>query len=137
LKNLEKIFALLLLNILFISCNNSPTNKNWKSEEIIAIGKTKDTVYLWCSFTVYEDKYSYRTGKWKFMTKDSLIIANGEYNIFLNEIWDKGGCPYEYMENAIDLKKWEFWNLNGEKIEPTEKMIKLIDYKVKGITIKK
>ena len=133
MKNLGKIITLILLNLLIISCNNSPTNENWNSDEIIAIGKKKDTTYLWCSITVYEDEYSYRTGKWKFITKDSLIIANGEYDNFLNEIWDKGGCPYEYMENSIDLKKWEFWNLSGDKIEPTEKMLKLVDYKVKEI----
>jgi len=134
LKNLKKTFIVLLLNFLIINCKNSPTNENWNPDEIIAVGKTKDTTYLWCSITVYEEEYSYRTGTWNFLTKDSVKIANGEYDIFLNEIWDKGGCPYKYMENEIDLNKWEFWNLSGEKIEATEKMIKLIDYKVKEIT---
>lgn len=133
----RNIFFLILLNFLITSCKNGTANENWNSDEIISIGKTKDTTYLWCSFAPYEDEYSYRTGKWLFMTKDSIKIANGEYKAALKEIWDKGGCPYEYMENEIDYNKWEFWNLNGEKIEPTEKIKKLIHYKVKEVKAEK
>ena len=101
MKNIVKTFIILLLNLLIISCETKTTNDNWNSDEILAIGKTKTTSYWWCSITPYEDEYSYRIGKWKFITKDSIKIAEGEYKSYLNWIWDKGGCPYEYFENSI------------------------------------
>lgn len=128
---MNKLFTILLLSLLLLSCQNNRSNVKWNSDEIIAIGKTKDTTYIWCGITPKEDKYSYRIGKWEFTMKDSLKIASGEYDVFLNWIWDKGGCPYEYFENSIDLEKWEFWNLNGDKTELTENHLKLIEFRVK------
>ena len=130
-----KVIIVMLLNLLIISCKNNNKTENWNYENVIEIGKTKDTTYIWCSITPYEDKYSYRIGNWEFRTEDSLKIANGTYNVFMNEIWDKGGCPYEYLENSIDLNKWEFWNSKGQKIKPTKKMLELVDYKVKEIEV--
>ena len=131
MKNLEKIFVLVIITLLILSCKNDRILQNWNSDEIIAIGQTKDTTYLWCGITPYEDKYSYRIGKWRFVTQDSVKIAEGEYKFYHNWIWDKGGCPYEYLENSIDLDDWAFWNLEGDTIEPTRNLIKLIDFKVK------
>tara|TARA_R100001460_G_scaffold92500_1_gene134389 strand:- start:1258 stop:1665 length:408 start_codon:yes stop_codon:yes gene_type:complete len=132
LKNLEKIFVLIFITLLILSCKNDRIHENWSSDEIIAIGQTKDTTYWWCSIAPVEDKYSYRIGKWKFITKDSLKIAEGEYKTYQNWIWDKGGCPYEYFENSFDLDDWKFWDSDGDKIEPTRNLMRLIEFKVKN-----
>ena len=137
LKNIEKIFVLLFLSLLILSCKNNRTFPDLSSDEIIALGKTNDTTYFWCSIAPVSDDYSYRIGKWEFLTKDSLKIAEGEYKFYQNWIWDKGGCPYEYLENSIDLDDWKFWNLAGDTIEPTRSLIKLIDFKVKDEQNKK
>jgi hypothetical protein len=119
----------ILLLFLFVKCNS---NSKWNPDEIKAVGKVVDTTYVWCGAVPNEENYSYRTGKWEFRNKNNILIAAGEYDVFINKFWDKGACEYEYLENSIDLNKWMFWNLKGNIIEPTDYEISLVDFKVKN-----
>ena len=123
------VISIIILFAFFINCDS---HSKWSPDDITAIGNVIDTVYIWCGAVPTEKKYSYRTGKWEFRNKKGALFAAGEYDVYVKKIWDHGACEYEYLENSIDLKKWQFWNLQGDKIEPTEYEITLVNFKVKN-----
>lgn len=91
------------------------------------VGKTKEDSYIFCSISSIERKYSYRVGTWSFFIKGEKKIAEGVYDTKTVTIDSIGGCPYSYKENYIDIKKWKFWNEEGKEIEPTERLISIIN----------
>ena len=119
------IFFLTILS----SCSNKSENQSSYPENLFSInqeGKLIEKAYTFCSTVPEEIKYSYRVGIWTFQTPEGKIIAKGEYDSEIVTVDTHGGCPYSYVKNIVDLKKWEFWNLDGEKIEPTKRLISLI-----------
>jgi hypothetical protein len=115
------------------SCKNEQSNRkitDLNTKDITAIGKTIDTTFFFCGITPVLKEYSYRQGIWIFQTNDGIKFAEGEYDAdFKKDVWKRGGCPYSYYENSINLSKWKFWNLNGDKIKPTKNLLSLIEYK--------
>ena len=130
---MEKIIFLVLIYLITIGCVNNKADLNIESLQINnvnASGQTIDTTFYFCGLVPEYKNYSYRTGIWNFKTLDGIKFAEGEYDVdFKEDVWKRGGCPYSYYENSVDLKKWNFWDLDGNRIEPTENLINLIDYK--------
>ena len=119
--------------MVIISCKSEQSDlklDSLKVENVMAIGEKVDTTFSFCGIVPELKEYSYRTGVWQFKTDDGIKFAEGEYNVeFKKDVWKRGGCPYSYYENFVDLSKWTFWNLNGDKIEPSENLFNLINYK--------
>lgn len=125
---LKKYRIFIIFSLLIYSCNNIISDREViKHESFTSYGKTKTDSYTFCSITPVKTSYSYRTGTWYFMSSNDYKIAEGTYENDINTIGDHGGCPYSYKTSTINLKKWKFWNEKGEIIEPTQKMINLID----------
>ncbi|MCB0446367.1 MAG: hypothetical protein KDD03_02445 [Gelidibacter sp.] len=61
--------------------------------------------------------------------KNGKKIAEGEYDEKIIEVDTMGGCPNSYVANTVDLKKWKFWDRDGKEINPTERLISLINLK--------
>lgn len=118
-----KRFLTTLIIILLFNCKNE--NKQ-KYESFISNGITKTDSFTFCSIVPKQIEYSYRVGPWKFESSKGYIIAEGEYENPRQIIDSLGGCPFSYIDTVVNLKKWEFWNDKGQKIEPTKKMINLI-----------
>ncbi|WP_298897295.1 hypothetical protein [uncultured Psychroserpens sp.] len=130
--NLNIIILSLLVVSLFFSCKT----ENKKSSEskkgfysIKAVGKKKDASYTFCGAVGTEVNYSYRIGTWTFKTKDNIKIAEGEYDtvIKVSDSTSGSGCEFTYVENTTDPEKWRFWNKDGQIIEPTNRLINLIE----------
>jgi hypothetical protein len=114
--------------LILFNCKSEESNETQlKYESFISEGETINTSHYFCSITPMEIEYTYRKGKWTFKSSKGYKIAEGEYNVSTEMVWDGGGCPYKYTRNSVNLEKWEFWNEKGEIIEPTQKMINLID----------
>ncbi|MGY3795827.1 hypothetical protein [Aquimarina sp. 433] len=130
--NLNKTLIFIFVIILTISCQ---TNKKKAPETkssfytVKGIGKVKKGTYTFCGTVPTQVDYSYRKGKWIFITHDKIKIAEGEYDTTLTKDNSGGGCEIEYFENTIDLKKWKFWNIDGKDIKPNEQLISLIESK--------
>lgn len=132
--NLNRIILSLLVASFLFNCK-AKTKKTSELKKgfyyIEAIGKKKNASYTFCGFVATEVKYSYRIGTWTFKTRDNIKIAEGEYTIILkvSDSTSPSACAYIYMENTVDPDKWKFWNKEGEMIEPTKKLINLIESK--------
>ncbi|WP_272151328.1 hypothetical protein [Tenacibaculum aiptasiae] len=123
------VVFLVLISVVF-SCEKKANVK----KEVIANGVTKLGMYTFCGFMPTEVNYTYRTGRWVFLTHKKNKIAEGEYDIVFRKVDDIGGCEYEYVENKLDLNKWKFWNSKGELINPTKEIVAFIkSKKVKGV----
>ena len=127
----KSLLFLLLILIVFSCKNDNPKSSELKKDFYIvnAIGKTKNGTYTFCGTVPKEVDYEYRTGNWKFITNENIKIAEGEYIVILKEVDNSGGCGYKYFENKVDMKKWKFWNNEGQEIEPTKQLINIIESK--------
>ncbi|WP_405569092.1 hypothetical protein [Winogradskyella sp. Asnod2-B02-A] len=130
--NLFRIILSLLVVSLLFSCKtenkkSSESKKGFYSIE--TVGKKKNASYTFCGAVGTEVKYSYRIGTWTFKTKESIKIAEGEYDtvIKVNDSTSGSDCEYTYIENTVDPEKWKFWNKDGHIIEPTKRLINLIE----------
>lgn len=130
LRNSRKnIYTLLLIALLF-GCKNEnkkPLEVKQEVYTVHAVGQVRDTSYTFCSIIAEEVRYIYRIGLWSFNTEDNIKVAAGKYDYTLKEIDNVGGCKYQYFENSIDLKKWKFWSIDGQAIQPTKELIDLIE----------
>ena len=61
--------------------------------------------------------------------KNGKKIAEGEYDKKIIEIDSAGGCSYSYITNSVNLNKWKFWDIDGKEIQPTTRLISLINLK--------
>ncbi|WP_299261783.1 hypothetical protein [uncultured Aquimarina sp.] len=132
LNNFNRTLIFIFVITLTISCqtNNKKTPKTKSSFHTIkGIGKVKKGTYTFCGTVPTEVNYSYRKGKWIFITDDKIKIAEGEYYTTLIKDNSSGGCEIEYFESTIDLKKWKFWGIDGKDIKPNEQLISLIESK--------
>ena len=125
-------FKISILLIIVFSCTNKFQQN---SIHIKAIGDSKEASYTFCGFIPKEVNYTYRIGTWKFVTQNNVIIAKGEYNVTLETDNSSGGCPYSYFNNTIDIDKWEFWDIKGQKIKPNKRMINIINYHETELTV--
>lgn len=126
---MQKYF-LILITFLLISCSDN-TNEQYPKNlfSVIQEGETVESTYTFCSIVAQEVEYTYRIGLWIFKSREGKIIAKGEYDTKTIIIDDYGGCacPFSYVINTVDINKWEFWNSKGEKIEPTQRLISLVN----------
>lgn len=107
---------------MFSNCKN----ESIEYESFTSDGETINSSYAFCSYTLMEIEYTYRTGKWTFNSSHGYKIAEGEYENPRQTIDTLGGCPFSYIDTVINLEKWMFWNEKGDLIEPNQKMINLI-----------
>lgn len=127
----KSLIFLLLIGLVF-SCKNENSNSAELKKgfhNVNAIGELKNGSYTFCGTVPTEVNYTYRIGKWKFITKGKIKIAEGEYNAIIKENDSSGGCGFKYFENTVDLEKWKFWNKDGKLIEPTKRLINIIESK--------
>lgn len=124
---LNKYRLFIIYSILIFSCNDISSDSDAiKYESFTSCGETKPDSYIFCSTVPIEINYTYRIGIWRFISSTGYIAAEGEYNVRFNTVRDIGGCPYCYKSTTINLEKWKFWNENGELIEPSKKLINII-----------
>lgn len=116
--------------IVFISVmtvlNCGKQESNLKFENFDSKGKTIFSKYTFCSISPVEIEYSYRVGKWTFLSSNGYKVAEGEYDTQIEIVNDHGGCTYQYTKSIINLDKWKFWDVNGELIEPSKKILNII-----------
>lgn len=130
--NLNKSLLFIFLISLVFSCkteNSNSTEIEKGFHNVKAIGELKNGSYTFCGTVPTEVNYTYRTGKWKFITSENIKIAEGEYDVLIRENDSSGGCGFKYFENKVDSEKWNFWNKDGEVIEPTKRLINIIKSK--------
>lgn len=130
--NLNKSLLFIFLISLVVSCKTENSNSSQFKKvfhNVEAIGELKSGSYTFCGTVATEVNYTYRTGKWKFITSENIKIAEGEYDVLIRENDSSGGCVFKYFESKVDLKKWKFWNKDGEVINPTKRLINIIESK--------
>ncbi|MCK8482300.1 hypothetical protein [Psychroserpens algicola] len=130
--NLNKSLLFLFFISLIFSCkteNSNSTEIKKGFHNVEAIGELISGSYTFCGIVPTEINYTYRTGKWKFITSDNIKIAEGEYDVLVKENDSSGGCGFKYFENKVDSEKWNFWNKDGEVIEPIKRLINIIESK--------
>ena len=127
MKKSQFFFAIVYL---IFSCSDGSKEKF--PENIFAIeqiGKLKNGSYTFCSTVPKKIEYTYRVGGWSFYMKNGKKIAEGEYDKKIIEIDSAGGCSYSYITNSVNLNKWKFWDIDGKEIQPTTRLISLINLK--------
>lgn len=122
---LKKIILLLFIITFINSCKKESLVRN-EYEYYIIEGKTLDSSYKFCSITYVDIKYSYRIDKWTFNSSKGYKLAEGEYDIINEKVFDHGGCTYSYLRNSVNLEKWKFWDEYGQEIEPSKRTLYLI-----------
>ncbi|WP_178988109.1 hypothetical protein [Winogradskyella schleiferi] len=119
---MNKYILLVLISTLYFNCKNESSDlDNFTSD-----GETKMASYTFCSITPSEVEYSYRIGHWTFKYPNGFKIAEGKYDISTITVDSLGGCSYSYISSSINIEKWKFWNKKGQEIEPTKRMINLV-----------
>lgn len=127
---MNKTIIFLFLVVFTFGCKND-TLKSTELKKgfytLKATGESKSGSYTFCGFVPTEVNYNYRIGNWKFTTNDTIKIAEGEYDVVIKVDDSSGGCEFKYFDNTVDLKKWRFWDKSGQPIEPTKRLINLIE----------
>ncbi|MBF8149689.1 hypothetical protein ITJ86_07245 [Winogradskyella sp. F6397] len=119
---MNKFSLIFFISILFFNCKNEQS----EYESYTSIGEIEHASFTFCAIVPSEVDYSYRVGEWIFKSTNSYKLAKGKYGISVVNIDSIGGCNYEIITNTISLKEWVFWNEKGEIIEPTKRMINLV-----------
>jgi hypothetical protein len=125
----KRLIFLLVISLVFNCKNENSTDIKNGFISVDAIGEIKNGSYTFCGTVPSEVNYTYRIGNWKFISKEKIKIAEGEYDTIIKENDTSGGCGFRYVENKIDVGKWKFWNKDGEIIEPTKRLINIIESK--------
>ena len=126
----EAKHLILLLGVLFISCTQQPNGEDKFPENLFSVikeGELKEDSYTFCGVVPTEIEYSYKVGKWTFKSIDGKPIAQGEYGKKLVTIDTMGGCSFSFKVATVDYNEWQFWNADGEKIKPTDRLKTLIN----------
>jgi hypothetical protein len=118
---------LIILILILIGCGNSKTlisSKENSTENIKnSIGEFKVGIFEDCGTGGVENvTYKYRIGNWTFYYPNGQIKAIGKYKPIQTEISTR--CELnEKIEFSVLDNNWNFFDNNGVKTKPTEKMI--------------
>lgn len=121
-----------MIFICFSSCGQSekvkiPIEANMKCNDLYAKGQLGYSKYTFCAITLVESHYSYKKGNWTFWSSNGNKIATGKFKNEKQIIEDQGGCPYEIIEEKVEMGKWQFWDENKMEIKPNPNLIRKIE----------
>ena len=88
-----------------------------------ANGSVATDVYQYCDSVHYQ--YQYKNGPWKFWNPNGMLLASGEFHPE-KILKSSGGCTYEMKFGTINAADWQFWDDQGNLIQPEEGLLKYL-----------